>query len=198
MIRPGTAPAHAVANQIITWSSCAGKPVTPDPAAILQAYIGLTGYDPQTGANDTGCARRPCSICGKPRGSPATRPRPGAAIDPKNTDHLRIGCWYFGGAYLGLNITAEAEQQFDQGQPWQRGWFNRVVGAHAVPMLGYDANYIYVGTWARVQPMAWDYWYWYGDEAYAVVDESFVRSTGTSPVGLDVDQMIADQSAVAG
>ena len=45
--------------------------------------------------------------------------------------------------------------------------------------------------------MTYDYWAEHGDESYVVVDPLFLKSSGVSPVGLNLDQMRADQSLVA-
>ena len=195
--RAGCCTFAAVGNQIICWSINAGHAMTPNPALIMQGYEQATGYDPQTGANDTGCAETDVLSIWQTNGIAGNKAAAWTEVDAQNPDHLKLGCWYFGGVYLGLTVTAEAEQQTDAGQPWQLGWFNSRVGRHAVPMLGYDANYLYVGTWGKVQPIAWNYWQRFGDEAYVVVDSVFLAGTGVSPVGLNLDQMIADQAQVA-
>ncbi len=40
-------------------------------------------------------------------------------------------------------------------------------------MLGYDSHYLYVVTWNGVQPMAWSWWFAYGDEAWALLSEQY-------------------------
>jgi hypothetical protein len=189
----------AAGNLVICQSTNAGLPTVLDPAQVLQGYISATGYNPQTGANDTGCVETDVLGIWKTTGIAGNVASDWCEIDPKNYDHLKLGTWYFGGLYLGLNVTAQAEQQFDAGQPWQRGWFNRIVGAHAVPLLGFDdaTQMFVVGTWAKPQFMTYDYWNWYGVTSYAVVNKSFLKSSGINPVGMDLDAMLAAEPQVA-
>jgi len=52
-----------------------------------------------------------------------------------------------------------------------------------VTAVGYDAQYVYVVTWGRVQPMTWEFFVAYVDEAWTDLDESFVNATtGTDPL----------------
>jgi hypothetical protein len=197
--RIGCCTAAATGHMIQCGSANANGLVTPTDAQILKCYEDVSGYDPQTGANDDGAAETDVLSYWQKTGVGGNKLDSWAAVDPSNFDHLRLGTWYFGGVYLGLTVTSEAEQQFDQGQPWQRGWFNRPVGQHAVPLLGFDhaAEILWVSTWGKIQAMTYDYWHFFGSEAYVPVNSIFVKSSGVNPVGLNLDQMRADQSLVA-
>lgn len=95
-----------------------------------------------------------------------------APYDITNFDLLNSIIWEFGGAYLGVNIPAPAEQQFANGQPWDltgTSADDQLEDGHCIPVLGYDANYYYVITWAAVQAVTKRWFQKYLEEGYAVI-----------------------------
>ena len=113
--RAGCCTFAAVGNLVICQSTNAGQPITPDAGQILQGYISETGYDPQTGANDTGCVETDVLQLWKANGIAGNVATDWCEIRLQNPDHLKLGCWYLGGCYLGLNVTAEAEAAIRSG-----------------------------------------------------------------------------------
>lgn len=49
-------------------------------------------------------------------------------------------------------------------------------------------------TWGTVQPMTWDWWSTYGDEAWVILSDEYER-TGTVG-GIDVTALQADSASV--
>ena len=87
----------------------------------------------------------------------------------------------FGLTYVGIQVPANAEAQFEARQPWTlvEGWQNQqIVGGHAIPFVGYDAEWLYAVTWGAVQKVAWDWWQTYGDEAWAILPQAY-KEAGT-------------------
>jgi hypothetical protein len=85
-------------------------------------------------------------------------------------------------------------QQFQAGQPWTLvpDWQNQSIeGGHAIPILGYDEQWMYCVTWGAVQEMAWDWWSAYGDEAWVVLSEEYEKA-GHPIEGIDVATLQAD------
>ncbi|MEZ0090105.1 hypothetical protein [Streptacidiphilus sp. EB129] len=103
----------------------------------------------------------------------------------------------FGGVYAGIQVPSNAQQQFQAGQPWtlDPGWQSQPIeGGHAIPLLGYDADWLYVITWGAVQKVAWDWWSTYSDEAWAVLAQQY-REAGTVN-GIDLATLTADLKGV--
>ena len=48
-----------------------------------------------------------------------------------------------------------------------------IEDGHAVPLLGYNEQYLYTVTWRATQPMAWDWRSTYGNEAWGFLSEEF-------------------------
>ncbi|MEY9968071.1 hypothetical protein ABIA33_006151 [Streptacidiphilus sp. MAP12-16] len=103
----------------------------------------------------------------------------------------------FGGVYAGIQVPSNAQQQFQNGKPWtlDPGWQQQPIeGGHAIPLLGYDADWLYAITWGAVQQVAWDWWSTYSDEAWAVMSQEY-KEAGTVN-GIDVATLTADLKRV--
>jgi hypothetical protein len=88
--------------------------------------------------------------------------------------------------------------QFQAGQPWSlvTDWQNQgIEGGHAIPVLGYDDQWMYCVTWGAVQKMAWDWWSAYGDEAWVVLSEEYEQA-GHPVNGIDVAALKADLATI--
>lgn len=117
-----------------------------------------------------------------------------APVNVHSLDSLKQAVAYFGGVYVGIQVPANAMQQFQAGQPWTLtpDWQNQSIdGGHAIPILGYDEQWMYCVTWGAVQEMAWDWWSAYGDEAWVVLSEEYEKA-GHPIDGIDVATLQAD------
>lgn len=95
-----------------------------------------------------------------------------APQDHRNPDELRSVIAAFNGSYLGVAVPSPAQQQFAAGEPWDLTGTSadrQIEGGHAVPAVGYDSDYLYVVTWAKVQPVTWRWVAAYCEEAWAVL-----------------------------
>jgi hypothetical protein len=187
----------AAGHLIESWSASAGAPVVPTESAIVSAYSAVSGYDPATGANDNGAAEQGVLAYWQSTGICGNHLAAWAPIAPGDLARLRQATWLFGGVYLGIEVRSSTERQFEAGQPWDYvgPWFNPVVGFHAVPILGYDAQYFYVCTWGAIQPVTPAFIEHQADEAYALVDSAFVGASGASASGFNMAQLRTDLQA---
>lgn len=120
-----------------------------------------------------------------------------APVNVHALDSLKQAVAYFGGVYVGIQVPANAQTQFAAGEPWTLAsdWQSqRIEGGHAIPVLGYDDHMLYCVTWGAVQPMAWDWWGVYGDEAWVVLSEEYQQAGKIN--GLDVAKLRADLSSI--
>jgi hypothetical protein len=77
------------------------------------------------------------------------------------------------------------------------------VGGHCVPIVGYDATYLYCVTWGAVQKITYAAFakYWAGTqdgEAWAVVVPQLMEASGATPSGLDTATANADWQSLTG
>jgi hypothetical protein len=209
--RIGDCTCAAAGHLIQSWSSNAdGTATAPTEDQVINAYASITGYDPKTGSGDNGASELDVLNYWRTTGIAGNRISGFVEIDPMNSDHVRQAVLLFGGAYLGIDMPRSAEDQFEAGQPWAPdGWFDPIVGGHAVPIVGYDAQHLKVITWGRVQLMTWDFLGRYCEEAYCILDPCWL-STRTlawyerpfgdalSPGGFNLAQLRVDLAALAG
>lgn len=99
-------------------------------------------------------------------------------------------------AYTGITVTEAMEQAFAAGQPWTLATTEgAVAGAHCVPIIGYDSEYLYVVTWGAVQAFAYDAWAKVAEEAWAVITGE-IDSAGTDGHGISLAALQADLAAL--
>lgn len=101
-----------------------------------------------------------------------------APVNHRNADELRSVVATFGGSYLGVAVPAPAQTQFAEGKPWDLTGTSQdddIEGGHAVPVIGYDADFAYVVTWGATQKVTWRWLARYLDEAWAVLTSEDAR-----------------------
>jgi hypothetical protein len=162
----------------------------------IALYRQLSGYDPATGANDTGLAELDVLKLWRSAGLAGHTIEAFAAVDADARRQVRQCIALFGGLYIGAALPRSAEAQLDAGKPWTltRGhdatpgsW-----GGHAMYAAGYLDAGVLLATWGQVQLASWAWWERYVDEAWAVITSDWLDATGTSPGGFDVAALRAD------
>jgi hypothetical protein len=189
----------AAGHLIEVWTAQAGAPSVPLESAIVGAYSAITGYDPATGANDTGALETDVLAYWQNTGIAGNEIDAYASLQPADLDGLKRAVWLFGGVYLGIEVRQSTEQQFEAGEPWDYvgPWLNPIEGFHAVPIVGYDAQFFYVCTWGAMQRATPEFVAQQADEAYAIVDAAFIGANRLAANQFDLSQLQADLSAVS-
>lgn len=94
-----------------------------------------------------------------------------ASVDKYDHEEVKQAIMYLCGLQAGMKVTQSAINQFDNGEPWtitkNEG---RLVGYHAIYIIGYDKEGLSCITWGKRQRMSWEFWDKYISEVYAVVD----------------------------
>lgn len=126
-----------------------------------------------------------------------------ANLDPTQLDQIRWANCIFGASRLGLNLPDSAQSQFEAGEPWSPVPGAQLDGGHDVPVVKYDANYFYVVTWGKLQPVSLSFMTAkyadgtpYLEEAHAELAFDWVNQAGTCPASLNLTQLMADLSAI--
>jgi hypothetical protein len=115
------------------------------------------------------------------------------SIDPKNHAHIQQAIRLFGGVYLGFQVQANAEQDFEARRPWTPGPLTN--DGHAVYAVAYDQNGVTVLTWGNTQQATWGWWDECVDEAYAILPGE-AKDPNFAP-GFNIAQLQADLALVA-
>lgn len=187
-----------------------GKPSPVTSVETLAAYEAITGYNPKTGRNDNGAelqqvlqwwTKNPTAFAGY-------TPSGYAQIDITNVALVQTCIDLFGAVYSGFAVPAIFETQFDAGQPWDvpKGRSgSQIEGGHCVPLVGYDANYIYLVTWGAVQPVTYAAFakYWGSasqgqGEGWVAVLPQQVEASGKTFEGLDTATANSDFQSLTG
>ena len=190
----------AAGHLIMEWTANAGKKmVKPTDKQIVAAYSAITGYNPQTGANDNGAVE--IDVLNYWRQSGIAKHKIGAyvALEPSNHIHIMDSVYIFEGCYIGLQLPVSAQAQVQNHQPWSvppggptgdgkpGSW-----GGHAGPVVAYDTRGVTVVTWGALQVMTWSFWEAYCDEAYAILSTDYLDDKQQSPAGFNMQQLQAD------
>jgi hypothetical protein len=115
------------------------------------------------------------------------------ALTPKNHTSVQQAIRLFGGVYLGFQVQANCQQEFDAHQPWTPGTLTN--DGHAVFAVAYDQNGVTVLTWGNTQQATWAWWDECVDEAYAILPPE-AKNPNFAP-GFNLAQLQADLAAVA-
>lgn len=170
-----------------------GQSVTPSftDAQALAMYSAISGYNPKNPNSDVGATLQSGLDYWRKTGVGGYKIEAYAEFDYRNTDLLKQVIADFGTAYLALEVPSSAMDQFDAGQPWSVVRRSQIEGGHCVPAVGYDANYLYVITWAAVQKVEWAFYAKYFEESWAPVDADWMTSSGKTP-GQSLDYAAAN------
>ena len=170
---------------------------TPTDEQILAAYSAITGYIPGDPSTDNGAAITDVLDYWQDAGIAGRKILAWAEIDAADIDAIKQAVFIFGGLDIGFNVPQSAMDQFDAGQTWTVVPNSSIEGGHSVPILGYGSGGCTCVTWAKLQPMTWDFFKTYCDEAYAVITQDWLTAAQTTPIaGLDLAALQADLAAL--
>ena len=188
-------------HQVMLWTANAGSIVIPTTEQTLELYSAITGYDPnapldENGNNPTDTGANIDDVCAyfKSTGYMGMKLDSYAPISRSNVDHIKWGIQLFGSVKTGIRVPANAQEQFNAGQPWHLGMlpFQPIEGGHDVPLVGYDADYVYCVTWGKVQAITYPWLAKYLDEVICPLSPLWIESTGAAPSGLDMAALQKD------
>lgn len=193
--RLGDCTCAAAGHLILEWTSDNNAPVVPTDQQIIDAYSAITGYNPQTGANDNGAVETDVLNYWRQTGIAGHQIGAYAALEPKNHTHVQATTWLFGGVYLGMSLPLSAQSQTVWSVPPGGATGDGAPGSwggHAVPVVAYDADGLTVVTWGELLTMTWSFLDTYCEESYAIISPDFVNGTKPSPGGFDLASLQDD------
>jgi hypothetical protein len=179
-------------------STYAGNPpVGVSDQDVLTAYERVSGYNPDDPNTDQGAVLQDVYGDWRKVGVGGHKNLVFAQVNHRNLDEIRQAVAHFGAVGLGIVVTQAMMDDFNAGQPWARSTGPQ-LGGHAVPIVGYDAKYVYVVTWARVQAMTWACLVAVTDETWAAVLPEWFNAAGHDPEGLDLYGLGQEFSTLTG
>ncbi|MGA7908148.1 MAG: hypothetical protein WCA16_12140, partial [Candidatus Sulfotelmatobacter sp.] len=100
----------AAGHLLMEWTANAKvKMFTPSDQQIVAAYSAITGYNPQTGANDNGAVELDVLNYWRQQGIAGHKIQAFVATEPANHTHIMDAAWIFGGCYIGLLLPKTAQ-----------------------------------------------------------------------------------------
>lgn len=160
----------------LAYSVVGEKFTYPGDAAVRETYMTLTG-----GA-DTGLVETDVLTTWSTEGLFGSKLLGWAPVDVRDIPLMAAGCYAFGGTYLGGAIPADAESQFEAG-----GWWDLApgphppVGGHCFVGSGANTRGVPDVTWGAEDGFTWDWWRYYGTNAYVVLPDIFA-TVGHGPL----------------
>lgn len=188
-------------HETMLWTKEGGKPASFTAKTALADYGAVTGYTPSDPSTDQGTDVREALKYRQKTGlvdSKGARHKLHAylAVKPGDKASIRTAVHLMDAVGIGFEVPAYAMDQFDAGKPWKVQTANAgIEGGHYVPLIGYDATYLYAVSWGNVQRMTWGFFAKYVDEAWALLSVEFEHS-GKSPDGLNTAALDAALKAL--
>lgn len=189
----------AVAHYIILATAHTGKVFFPDPADVMKMYSAISGYDPVTGANDDGCAMTDVLNFWQTVGLSGHKILGWAKLDYTNLTALHQGIELFGANYVGVNLPASAQDQFEQKKNWEFVKKSPIEGGHCILETGFGSDGSNYQTWGKGDQKASNAWSAaYRDEAYIVLTQDWInQASGLAANHLNMDALQADLKLLA-
>ena len=180
-----------VAHLIAAWNAEVKEndPV-PRASSVVETYFSLTGGE------DTGLNEQVVLEAWRTDGLFGEKIAAYAPVNHQNIVELHQTIAFFGGAYLGIQCPASAQEQFAAGRPWTYVPGSPVDGGHCIAAIGYTATALLCATWGGVAEVTYSFLSHFLDEAWAVIPHQFVERGKDGP-GIDVATLQHDLDALA-
>jgi hypothetical protein len=195
----GDCPIAKTFHAIMNWTAHTGTMKTFTNQQALDIYTELTGWNPLTGANDTGLVLTDLYDRWQTTGICGDKILGWMAFNPAAPNRIEQIIWACGMADIGIRFPDSAMVQFNAGEAW-----SVVPGTpmpddgHNVPLFNFGSAGYQCVTWSKLQAILKAFIVTYCDEAYGPIHESwFDMTTGMSPSHFNRDQVWADVKAQA-
>ena len=189
----------AMGHAVQTWTANASKEVTPSDNDIVAAYSAVGGYVPGNPGTDNGAVELDVLNYWRKTGLSGKKIAAYVATEPQNLVHVKAAIELFGGCYIGLALPISAQSQKVWSVPSGGLHGNGTPGSwggHAVWVLAYDTHTLTCITWGKLQKMTWQFWGNFCDEAYGILSPDWIKKSGKSPSGFDINQLMTDLNLI--
>jgi hypothetical protein len=182
--------------QLVT-KAATGVAVKVSDGEVLTGYEAVSGYRPGDESTDVGCRMADVMGYWKATGVGGHQILAYASIRPSNTKLVRQAIALFGGVSIGMNVPQSAEDQFNNGEPWDYVRGSRSLGGHCVLLGAYGAGAWKCITWGAEQEMTQAFYQHEVDEVWLPVTAEWFKD-GKSPTGIDMQALGDDYRALTG
>lgn len=110
--------------------------------------------------------------------------------DPRNISDIKETILECGVCYIGFNVPTFLMASGMPGPLWDVVQDDGgIEGGHCVILIDYDKVGPYLISWGKIFQMTWEFFTKYTDESYGPINEDWIRESGTTPLGLDLEQL---------
>jgi hypothetical protein len=191
----------AMGHMIQAWTANNGSQLIVPDSAVLKAYEGSCGYNPNDPSTDQGGIETTVLNYCRKTGIAGHKIFGYVALEPGNRQHVELAVDLLGGCYLGVSLPLSAQTQKTWSVPPGGAHGNGAPGSwggHAVPVVAYDSHSVTVVTWGKLLKMTWAFFKIYVEEAYGVLSTDWATGTKVAPSGFDFTQLQADLKLITG
>jgi hypothetical protein len=189
------------------WSFNCGAPIDTEPDKDVELlYEKACGYKPAQGGEGPGGNEQHVLTYILKKGAPAgpsgkqvKKIDAFVEVSVHNLDNIKRAIADCGVCYIGFNVP---QYIMPPGKEPLAVWDvdahgdNTIVGGHAVVLAGYDSHGARVISWGSYYTMTWAFFEKFVDEAYAIADQEWISTKGTTPGGLSLKQLEAAMKAL--
>jgi len=185
----------AFAHAVMCWAANNGRVFLPTADQAIAEYSRLSGYDPAKPETDTGLVEldvlkeaRTNGLFGRQIGAFAQ-----VDFETNRLQEVKQAINLFGGVYVGAQIYASAEAEFNSGHPWETIFCHGAFkGSHAFTIVDYndETQQAAVVTWGKLHLVSYAWLLKFLQEVWVLFSVDWLNETGVSPVGLDRDRLL--------
>jgi hypothetical protein len=188
-------------HEVMLWNREAGRTANVTTTSTLKNYSLVTGYDPTTGANDSGTDMEEAAKYRRQTGlldADGKRHKIGAyvALEPGDLDQLWYATYLFDGVGIGVEFPTQWMDAFNAGKPWDAIRRPKVEGGHYITAPAKRAGDAVIITWGQATPLTPRGYQQFNDESLAYLTEEKLTN-GRSLEGFDLATLRADLALVS-
>jgi len=184
-------------HQIMGWfaDAHAGSPVTFTAQQAIDLYSAVTGYNPNDPTTDQGTDPLAMLQYWQTTGVYGHKIEGGVSLDISNLDALKAAVYIFGSIEFDINVPAYV-MNVPAGGSWSNtGGDQSILGGHSIAAVGYGRQGFRIVSWGTTYTADFNFWSQFLIGATAAVSEDWIKKSGRSPSGVDMNGLLADLKA---
>jgi hypothetical protein len=185
-----------IAHQIMSWTAHSGPIVMLSLDDVLKAYSECTGFDAsKTDADgnnptDQGTVATEGYEYWRTVGVGGHKIDCVVSVDPTNDDHVAKANFLFGGTGIGVQLPANAQDQFSAKEAWRLVGNSPIEGGHMILGQGKGSQGDTIVTWGYGRQQVLNDWFRkQTDELYAAVSLDWVGTNDFAPSHINLDDL---------
>jgi hypothetical protein len=183
------------------WTGAHGAMETDPDSDVEALYESACGYVPGNAATDQGGVEQHVLKYLVKAGAPTPKGRDHLLaffeIDPRNLNDVKRAIYECGVCYIGINVPSNImPENAPPPAVWTYDPSAKSIGGHAIILTGWNAQGFELISWGQVYHMTEELFRAICDESYALVDKSWINSTGLTPLKMTVYQLENQMKAI--